>query len=88
MQSAAIRKCSSTSGESTQVIDLAGKLAIPGFIEGHGHLTGLGSAPRMSLNLMTVKNWDQVVSMVARVCDASTAGRLDPRVRLAPGEMG
>ena len=51
-------------GKSTQVIDLAGKLAIPGFIEGHGHLTGLGSA-RMSLNLMTVKNWDQVVSMVA-----------------------
>ena len=52
-------------GKSTQVIDLAGKLAIPGFIEGHGtDLTGLGSA-RMSLNLMTVKNWDQVVSMVA-----------------------
>jgi predicted amidohydrolase YtcJ len=51
-------------GKSTQVIDLAGKLAIPGFIEGHGHLTGLGSA-RMSLNLMTVNNWDQVVSMVA-----------------------
>ena len=51
-------------GKSTQVIDLAGKLAIPGFIEGHGHLTGLGSA-RMSLNLMKVKNWDQVVSMVA-----------------------
>jgi predicted amidohydrolase YtcJ len=51
-------------GKSTQVIDLAGKLAIPGFIEGHGHLTGLGSA-RMSLNLTTVKNWDQVVSMVA-----------------------
>jgi predicted amidohydrolase YtcJ len=51
-------------GKSTQVIDLAGKLAIPGFIEGHGHLTSLGSA-KLSLDLMTVKNWDQVVSMVA-----------------------
>jgi predicted amidohydrolase YtcJ len=60
-------------GKSTQVIDLAGKLAIPGFIEGHGHLTGLGSA-RMNLNLMTVKNWDQVVSMVAESATRAQPG--------------
>jgi predicted amidohydrolase YtcJ len=28
-------------GPATQVIDLGGKLAIPGFIEGHGHFTGV-----------------------------------------------
>src|SRR5580700_1686431 len=29
-------------GPSTRVIDLRGRLAIPGFIEGHGHFTALG----------------------------------------------
>jgi cytosine/adenosine deaminase-related metal-dependent hydrolase len=31
-------------GPQTQVIDLEGRLAIPGFVEGHGHFLGLGSA--------------------------------------------
>jgi adenine deaminase len=29
-------------GPNTKVIDLHGMLAIPGFIEGHGHFTGVG----------------------------------------------
>jgi predicted amidohydrolase YtcJ len=29
-------------GPATQVIDLEGRLAIPGFIEGHGHYMSLG----------------------------------------------
>ncbi|MCI0692595.1 amidohydrolase [candidate division KSB1 bacterium] len=51
-------------GASTKVIDLAGKLAIPGFIEGHGHFTSLGRA-RKVLDLTKAKNWDEIVSMVA-----------------------
>ena len=31
-------------GKSTQVIDLAGAFVMPGFIEGHGHFTGIGEA--------------------------------------------
>lgn len=50
-------------GPATRRIDLQGKLAIPGFIEGHGHFLGLGTA-RMHLNLSTVENWDNVVAMV------------------------
>ena len=50
-------------GPQTRVIDLGGRLAIPGFIEGHGHFTGVGEA-RIVLNLMSVKNWDEVVAMV------------------------
>ncbi|HWA15744.1 MAG TPA: amidohydrolase [Gemmatimonadales bacterium] len=50
-------------GPSTRRIDLQGKLAIPGFIEGHGHFLGLGSA-RMHLNLSAVENWDNVIAMV------------------------
>ena len=51
-------------GESTSVVDLHGKLAIPGFIEGHGHFISLGHA-KMNLDLMTVRNWDEVIQMVA-----------------------
>jgi hypothetical protein len=51
-------------GPSTQVIDLAGKLAVPGFIEGHGHFTGIGQA-QMNLNLMAAENWNDIVAMVA-----------------------
>jgi predicted amidohydrolase YtcJ len=52
------------------VIDLAGKLAVPGFIEGHGHYTGLGQA-EMVLDLTIVSSWNEIVEMVAEaVIDA------------------
>src|SRR5260370_17690810 len=51
-------------GPSTKVIDLSGRLAIPGFIEGHGHFMGLGSS-KMVLNLRDAKNWDQIVALIA-----------------------
>src|SRR5437867_11866046 len=35
---------------STQVIDLHGQFAMPGFIEGHGHFLGIGES-RMNLDL-------------------------------------
>jgi predicted amidohydrolase YtcJ len=50
-------------GAQTQVIDLQGRLAIPGFIEGHGHFMGLGQS-KLQLDLTTVKNWDEIVTMV------------------------
>src|ERR1700680_1203826 len=51
-------------GPNTKVIDLGGKLAIPGFIEGHGHFMGVGES-KMMLNLRDAKNWEQIVAMVA-----------------------
>ncbi len=57
-------------GPRTKVIDLAGKLVIPGFIEGHGHFTSLGRS-RMMLDLTRVRNWDEVIRMVeGAVADA------------------
>jgi predicted amidohydrolase YtcJ len=50
-------------GKGTQVLDLTGKLVVPGLIEGHGHFMGLGEA-KMNLDLMHVKNWDDIVGMV------------------------
>jgi predicted amidohydrolase YtcJ len=60
-------------GPSTRVIDLNGRLAIPGFIEGHGHLTALG-ASKMMLDLRGAKNWDQIVAMVAAAAREAKPG--------------
>ena len=51
-------------GRKTQVIDLKGMLAIPGFIEGHGHFYSLG-ASLMELELRYANNWDAIISLVA-----------------------
>ena len=51
-------------GDKTEVIDCKGQFVMPGFIEGHGHIHGLG-ASLINLNLMNVKNWDEIVAMVA-----------------------
>src|SRR6266542_877973 len=48
-------------GPQPRVLDLRGRLAIPGFIDGHGHFTGVGQA-RITLNLTKVKNWDEVAA--------------------------
>ncbi|MBK9243028.1 MAG: amidohydrolase [Acidobacteria bacterium] len=58
-------------GPATQVINLAGQTAIPGFIEGHGHFTGIGQA-KLGLELMNVKSWDEIVKMVG---DAAAKAR-------------
>jgi predicted amidohydrolase YtcJ len=60
-------------GPSTKVIDLGGKLAIPGFIEGHGHFTGLG-AFKMTLNLRNVRTWDEIVAMVGAAAREAKPG--------------
>ena len=51
-------------GEKTKVIDLKGMLAIPGFIEGHGHFYSLG-ASLMELELRNAENWDAIITLVA-----------------------
>lgn len=59
--------------DSTMIIDLQGKLAIPGFIEGHGHFTSLGLA-KMNLDLMAVRNWGEVIEMVAAAVAKASPG--------------
>src|SRR5512144_488657 len=41
-------------GQKTEVIDLAGRFAMPGFVESHAHFTGVGSA-KMQLELMKTR---------------------------------
>ena len=58
---------------ATKVVDLKGHLAIPGFIEGHGHFMGLGES-KMMLNLRDAKSWDQIVGMVAAAAKEAKPG--------------
>jgi len=51
-------------GSSTEVVDLAGRVAVPGFIEGHGHYVGLGQA-KMILDLTETRSFQDIVDMVA-----------------------
>lgn len=60
-------------GDSTDVIDLKGKTAIPGFIDSHAHLISTGQA-KITLNLRDAKNWDEVVYLVAAAADESRNG--------------
>lgn len=61
-------------GDKTQLMDAKGGFIIPGFIEGHGHIHGLGDFLR-DINLMTVANWDEALA------------RLDSAIKKAkPGE--
>lgn len=62
-------------GEGTEVVDLAGQLAIPGFIEGHGHFLGVGGA-QMQLRLADAKNWDEIVALVAVAVAEAQPGQL------------
>jgi predicted amidohydrolase YtcJ len=61
-------------GASTKVIDLHGQLAIPGFIEGHGHFTGIGDG-KLGLELMGTTSWDQIVRMVGGAAKKAKPGQ-------------
>ncbi len=61
-------------GPATEVIDLNGQLAIPGFIESHGHFTGVGEA-QLNLNLMKTTSWQGIVDMVAAAASTAKPGQ-------------
>lgn len=58
-------------GDETEIVELEGRFAAPGFIEGHGHYMGLGNAQTI-LDLADARTWDEIVGMVAQA--AAEAG--------------
>ena len=61
-------------GPATKVVDVNGQLVIPGFVEGHGHFTGVGAA-QLNLNLMNARSWDEIVAMVAEAVKTARPGQ-------------
>jgi predicted amidohydrolase YtcJ len=60
-------------GPATQLIDLAGRLVIPGFVEGHAHFMGVGEA-QLDLKLMPATSWAQIVEMVGDAAKRAKSG--------------
>jgi len=60
-------------GPATQVIDLGGRLVVPGFIEGHAHFRGIGES-KLQLDLTMAANWDDIVGMVQKAAEERKDG--------------
>jgi predicted amidohydrolase YtcJ len=60
-------------GPSTELVDLEGRLVLPGFIEGHGHFVALGQA-KMSLDLSGTTSWDEIVRLVGEAAADAEPG--------------
>ncbi len=61
-------------GGQTKVFDLKGNTMTPGFIEGHGHIMGLGYN-EMQLDLMDVKSYDELVERVREAVAKAQPGQ-------------
>ncbi len=53
----------SSLGSDTKAIDAGGHFLMPGFIEGHGHYSGLGYS-LINLNFLTSGSWEEIVEKV------------------------
>ncbi len=60
-------------GAQTEVLDLDGRVAMPGFIEGHGHFLGLGES-LMILDLMPTRSFEEIVAMVEEAVASARPG--------------
>lgn len=60
-------------GPDTEVLDLEGRLAVPGLIEGHGHFWGLGES-KLQLALESAASWDEIVAQVAAAVEDAQPG--------------
>ena len=60
-------------GQKTEVIDLAGRFAMPAFTEAHAHFMEVGEA-KLNLELMKARNWDEIVAMVAEAAKKAQPG--------------
>jgi len=62
-------------GPETLVIDLNGRLVVPGFIDGHGHFMSLGRS-LLQLDLRPTRNWQEVVKLVEAAVAEAKPGEL------------
>ena len=60
-------------GDATEVVDLAGRTAIPGFIEGHGHYTSFGGS-LMILDFRYSRSFAEIVEQVAAATETTPPG--------------
>ncbi len=60
-------------GRQTHVVDLEKRTVVPGFVEGHAHLVGVGKFAR-ELDLTGARSYEEIVSMVGEATRTTPAG--------------
>jgi predicted amidohydrolase YtcJ len=68
-----VREASLLRGPNTHVIDATGRTVIPGMVDAHAHLFGLGEFLR-SIDLTDTRSYDEIVSRVGARVKQATAG--------------
>ena len=68
------QKARSYVAEKTQVIDLKGKVMTPGFIEGHGHIMGVGYN-ELEVDLVAAKSYEELVETVKEAVARAEPGQ-------------
>ncbi|HYG20840.1 MAG TPA: amidohydrolase family protein, partial [Ohtaekwangia sp.] len=60
--------------DETTVVDLQGKTVTPGFIEGHGHIMGIGYN-ELELDLLQVSSYEEIVGLVREAVRKAPPGQ-------------
>ncbi|MEO0470263.1 MAG: amidohydrolase [Bacteroidota bacterium] len=60
-------------GEKTEVLDLNGKIVVPGLIESHAHIMGIG-AQVQNISLAKTSSYDELIAMVAEAVKETPKG--------------
>ena len=60
-------------GPKTEVLDLAGRRVVPGFVEGHGHLLALGHSLTV-LNLGDAGDWPEITQRIGEAARSAPPG--------------
>ncbi|MCK5438356.1 MAG: amidohydrolase, partial [Gemmatimonadetes bacterium] len=61
-------------GPNTEVLDLKGAVAYPGFIDAHAHFLGVGKA-QMQLKLQGAATWKEIVDQVEKAASETPEGQ-------------
>ena len=68
------REAMALRGPSSRVVDLGGSVVIPGMVDAHAHLLGLGQSLR-NVNLVGAKSYDEVIARVANAAKGLPDGQ-------------
>jgi predicted amidohydrolase YtcJ len=61
-------------GEGAELVDLEGRTVLPGLIDAHGHIAGLGAFGLGVIDLSATKSFDEVVRAAAAAARGKAAG--------------